>query len=284
MISVAVLNDLDREPQVAYGEYGEIRAEARRRNGGCTTPSDVRLMEGVLARRGIDWRRKITGKPVLGGLRSVTALDGAIMIIADQRDLDPPQPAWLVQWNAESERTRRAHEDRRDAAARHAREKSRRALAVLAAALIDAEVRINPNSTATRAGHPVHLGHIVPRADARSVRRRHPAGIPLCEHPDRWKPRQLSEADGGPATCQQCLKYAMTVRPVCGWPASPGADWALCGKAAQHFYQDDSGTEHPVCGIHARKAGARVAIEEKVSAVLKALDGSSEDTLTGGQQ
>jgi hypothetical protein len=217
MISIADLNDLDRNPQVAYDGYDELRAAARRRNGGFADPSEIPRFHEIIARRGHDWCQSVIGKPMFGGLESIPALDADMLLLADERDLNPPKPPWLVQWQAESEQARRAREERRTAALQ--RDADRWAEA-LAACGVPVEVRPNMHGRRySSALDTAPLRHVVPAIDARSPKRRHPAGVPLCETAGRHQPRQLGEPAGDPATCKQCLTYTAQLTPALRVPA-----------------------------------------------------------------
>src|SRR5258708_38197731 len=102
MISIADLNELSVSPKVAYDGYDELRSTARRRTGGFADPADIPRMREVIARRGHDWCQSVIGKPMFGGLESITALDADMLMVADEGGLEAPMPPWLQQWKAES--------------------------------------------------------------------------------------------------------------------------------------------------------------------------------------
>jgi hypothetical protein len=213
MISIADLNDLDRNPQVAYPEYGDVREAARTRNGGLIAPADLPRMDEVARRRGTDWCRSVVGKPMMSGLRSISATDAVMLIIADERSLEPPEPDWLAQWQAESEVTRKAQEERHHAALTRDRDRWATALAAC-----PVEVEVRPSVNGRRYGSVLGgaLRHVVPLADARSPRRFHAAHRPLCEA--RRTPRQLGDPTGEPATCKSCLTYTAEIKPAAEVP------------------------------------------------------------------
>lgn len=206
MTTIADLNDLRHNPQVAYDGYDELRAAARARNGGLADPREIPSFHEIIHRRGHDWCQSVIGKPMFGGLESIPATDADMLLLADERDLNPPKPAWLVQWQAESEQTRLAREERRQAGLQRDRERWAEALTTC-----EVPVEVRPNMHGRRYGSDLDtapLRHVVPTVDARSPRRRHPAGKPLCEAPGRHQPRQLGDPVDDPATCKQCIASA----------------------------------------------------------------------------
>lgn len=258
-MNFAEIERLKRSPEAAYDEYGKIRQMARNRNGGLVDHGDITRMRDVIRRHGRDWCQSVIGKPMAGGLESISTIDATMLMIADEQGISPPKPGWLVQWQAEAERIQRGNDRRRAVAAQQDEEKSAAALAALATVRITVEIRVNRNSTTVRHGERTHLVHIVPAVDVRSPKRLHQAGIPLCERPGRWKPRNLSGLEDAPVTCVGCLKYATVVRPLCDWDTGS----SKCGKSAQWIWTDAEYPgdprlrERPVCGIHARSAKRR---------------------------
>lgn len=211
MISIADLIGLADNPQVAYDGYDELRQAARRRNGGFADPAGIPLTEEVIRHRGRDWCQSVIGKPMMDGLRSISSTDADMLLVADERGLEPPMPAWLDQWKAESAETRR-QDEARDAAQRRDRDRWDAALANCGVA-----VEVRPNVDGRRYNTVLNDGplrHVVPLADARSSQRRHQAGRALCEA--SRTPRTLGEPTSEPATCQSCLKYTAEIRPVHG--------------------------------------------------------------------
>jgi hypothetical protein len=165
-------------------------------------------MHEVIRRRGSDWCQAVIGKPMFGGLESIQAADADMLLIADERDLDPPLPRWLVQWKAESAQTQRLRDEARATALQRDRD---RWAAALATCGVPVEVR--PNARGRRYATVLDgpLRHAVPLAAARSPRRRHRAGQALCEAARR--PRTLGEPTGEPATCKACLAYTAVLQP-----------------------------------------------------------------------
>lgn len=212
MISIADLNDLATRPQVAYDGYDELRSVARARNGGLTDPQDIPRMQEIIRRRGGDWCQSVIGTPMMGGLRSISATDADMLLVADERGLTPPMPAWLRQWTDESAETRRRRDEGQAAALERDRRRWDDASATCA---VQVEVRENMNH-GRRYGSLLSgpLRHAVPVVDARSSRRRHQAGRALCETPRRSKPLQLGEPTGDPATCKSCITYTAGLQPA----------------------------------------------------------------------
>jgi hypothetical protein len=209
MISIADLLALDQHPVTDYQEYEEVREAARRRNGGFIAPADLPRMEEVLRRRGLEWCQSVTGKPMLGGgLKSISATDAVMLLIADERNLTPPKPSWLEVWQAESAELTRAQEARRAAGLQADRDRWARALATCGV-----PVEVRPNMHGRRYGaswQAETLRHVVPLVDARSTRRLHRAGRPLCEV---GHARQLGDPVDEPATCKGCLRYTAEIQP-----------------------------------------------------------------------
>ena len=214
MISIADLNDLMTNPQVAYDGYDELRAAARRRTGGYGAPREIPLMSRVITRRGVDWCRSVLGKPFNGDLQSIPYTDAHMLLIADERNLDPAIPAWLTEWKAQSAEDQRRRNEAREAALQRDRD---RWAAALAACGVEVEVR--PNVNGRRYGRGAFgnepLRHAIPLVDARSSKRRHPAGRALCEVRHL---RTFGEPTGQPATCASCIKYTAEIRPVRSQP------------------------------------------------------------------
>lgn len=216
MISIADLLELDRHPQAAYPGYEKLRDAARRRSGGFTDPADLPRYAEVHQRRGMDWCRRVTGRPILNGPRSISCVESDMLLIADEAGFDPPAPAWLTEWTAESERMQQAIADQQ-AAARQA--DAERWAAALVTCGVQVEVRPNLNGRRYGAGLQGDgaLRHVVPLQDAVSTVRLHPAGRPLCDASrtrGRHGPRQLGEPVSGPATCKSCLRYTAEVKPA----------------------------------------------------------------------
>jgi hypothetical protein len=211
MTTISYLQRLADHPEVAYEGYGELRAAGKRRNSGFANPADIPLMEAVIRRRGRDWCQSVIGKPMFGGLRSISGADADMLMVADERGFEPPMPAWLEQWKAESAATLQARDEIRTAALERDRQ---RWAAALAGCQVEVEVRPNANGRRLNSVLAGPLRHTVPLADARSKRRLHQAGRALCETADRWKPLVLGSPTEEPATCKSCVAYTAEIRPA----------------------------------------------------------------------
>lgn len=212
MITIAELNDLAANPQVAYDGYDDLRAAARARNGGLADPREIPLMQEVVRRRGADWCMSVIGKPFAGDLRTIPGLDAAMLLEADQRDLEPPAPAWLVQWTAESADVQRRRAEAFAAAGQKDRDRWAAALAASGVSAGQIEVRPNTRSAGqVRGGRRQALLHVVPLIAVRSPRRRHPAGRELCAVSHV---RELGAPSDGPATCVSCVAYTAVIEPA----------------------------------------------------------------------
>jgi hypothetical protein len=209
-----------------YPEFADVAEEARRRSSGPVNPADVRnggLYDQIESRRGDDWCSIITGQRPWPGWQRMSHNDCARLAVADERDIDPPAPAWMVQARAERDQARR---DRtaRDAALEERRRELRDrdmlawdgARAAATAAGVELEVYQNPTARA-RHGFGHHLGHAVPAAAVYSGSRRvrtHQAGRALCETETRPRPLRLEDRPSpeSPVTCVSCLAWAAKVR------------------------------------------------------------------------
>lgn len=200
-------------PAPTYPEYENLRADAEASvaaDGHFVDPVKLRRVQDL--RRSWEWRVSVLGHDD----EHRTLLDMHMLLLADQRDLDPPVPQWLVEARAEGERRdaekRKARQDREDAD-----------MAVWEKALAQAQVELAVlrNGTARpRHGLMHNLGHAVPKVDAVSGRsRRHRAGRALCETETRAKPLDLTGGEGGAVTCTSCLNYTPKIRPADTPPA-----------------------------------------------------------------
>lgn len=197
-------------PAPTWPQYQSLLDEARRTVPSFADPANLYPAAEVVQRRGHDWATAILGYP-FEGFRGVSRVQHQLLQLADQADLDPPLPAWIVEGRAEGERHRVSLDQaRRDQAARDAA----RWAEARDASPVDLEVR-ESSRTRARGGINQHLGHAVPGVDVYSGTRRvrvHAAGRALCETPTRAKPLQLGEATTGPATCVSCLQWATQIR------------------------------------------------------------------------
>lgn len=205
---VAGLLPEHERPPPAYPEYEQLHVDATasaRADGNFVDPVKFRREQSLPRDR--DWRIA-----VLGHDRAPNVVEMHLLLLAHDRDLDPPLPQWLVDARAESD-ARRAQLD----AQRKAAGEADQAAWDTARAGCAVEVEVLRNGHArVRGGQLHHLGHVVPRVDAVSgdVRRprRHRAGRALCETERRAKPLDLSGGEGGPATCVSCLNYVPKIR------------------------------------------------------------------------
>ena len=209
----AELNGLRGNPQAAYPEYEQIRAEARRRAARPIDPCRIPAMEAAVLGHPLAWRSAVLGYPAPGGgLHGIPHADAEMLVIAHERGLDPPAPAWLSEWQAQSAAHDAARQAREDAAYQADCERSAAAIAACAVA-----VDVRPNTRGRRHGNGAfgfqRLRHLTPREDAVSRLRRHPAGRALCETEGRARPLQLGKPTGEPATCHGCLTWAPQILP-----------------------------------------------------------------------
>ncbi|MFB6629989.1 hypothetical protein ACFCWY_08845 [Streptomyces sp. NPDC056362] len=272
------------EPKPTYPEYEELRREAQGKDSGPINGRTIARMEDVVHRRGRDWCTAVLGHD-FPGLNRVPSRDGWLLILADERGLEPALPDRIVQ-------DRRADEARRleraaAADAKLAQEKRRWALAS-GATSIAFGVRENIRHSGPRGS----LRHVTAAVDLVSGRsRRHKAGMALCETPDRTNPLHLGAVlDDLPPTCHRCLAYAGRVRTLDA-PAPPtpgelallrliqsGAVFTVRPGRGQPTVRDTSERSHGVAwGQFGRKVDAAAkriqangwaAAEERWSATL----------------
>lgn len=199
-------------PAPTYPQYQQLRADAEaavKAAGSFVDP--IKLRKVMHLKRSWDWKTAVLGYV---GDGTGTLLEMQLLLLADERDLDPPLPQWLVERRAAD-----AHADEQRAAKRKARDDADQDAweKVLAGCAVDVVVRRN-GTARPRNGYLHNLGHVVPTADAESghgrQRRRHPAGRAVCESERRARPLDLSGGDGGPATCDRCLKWTPQLRPL----------------------------------------------------------------------
>lgn len=199
-------------PAPTYPEYAGLLDEARRTVPSFVDPANLYPAAGVVQRRGHDWATAVLGYP-FDGFRGVSAVQHQLLQLADEADVDPPLPAWIVEGRAEGERRRALRDqERRDQAARNAA----RWAEARAASPVDLEVRESSRARVDGSSYQ-HLGHAVPAVAVYSGTRKvrvHSAGRALCETPTRTKPLKLGCATTDPATCVSCLKWATQVRPM----------------------------------------------------------------------
>lgn len=209
MISIADLNALRGNPQTAYDQYPTILREAKMR---ALQPVDPRAMDDYWAMLRLDttdWVMAVLGWDAPADLHRISCTDAEMLMLADERGLDPALPPWLVQWKAESAETAARQEEARLAVVNRDRDRWAQALA---GCVVPVEVRPNLNQH-IHGGRRQSLMHAVPLADVMSGKTRiHRAGRALCET-GRARPLPLGEPDNGsPGTCVRCLQWMGKIR------------------------------------------------------------------------
>lgn len=202
-------------PEPAYAEYEGVRSEAHRRGGPFVSLADIDRWTEVARRRGGDWCVAVLGKS-FPGVRSISTVDGWTLIVADERDLNPPLPTRILE---DRKRAQEAQELREKRDQERREREVRRWKAALAAVGVEMTVRENTRHTGVNGP----LRHAVPEEELVSGRsRKHLAGRGLCEMPDRADPLHLGEPVDAPANCRRCLAYMEKVRTR-NAPAPPTA-------------------------------------------------------------
>ena len=197
-------------PEPTYPEYPRLRAEAEERvlaEGRFVNPAQLAKVQRL--NRSWEWKVSVLGHD---GDGTQTRLDMQLLLVADEWDLNPDPPAWLVEMRREG-----AERDAAQRAARRARDEADAAASRAAEEACEVALTVQRNGTARpRHGFMHNLGHFVPAVDAYSGfgarRRRHRAGRALCESAARATPLDLSGGTGGAATCVSCLRYAPMIR------------------------------------------------------------------------
>lgn len=198
------------DPEPAYAEFEDVRAEASRRNTSFVSTREIERMEEVAGRRGYDWCSAVLGRGFPGVAR-VPGTEAWMLIVADERGLEPPLPQRIVD-------SRREFDERRDDDRRRREEATEQARRQWDLAVASCPVQVTVHSNLKRVGRR-ELLHAVPGEPVRSKRGVHPAGRALCEH--RRNPRTLGESiDDGTATCQSCVRYVAEIRSMDS-PAPP---------------------------------------------------------------
>jgi hypothetical protein len=201
-----------QHPAPTYPEYAQLLADAQAAvdaQGRFVDPSKLYRVQHL--GRDWEWMTCVLGY-VGNGLAST--LEMHLLLLADERDLNPPLPQWLIERRAAD-----AAADAERQAEIQLEEKQDQAAWEAARQDCEVAVVVRRNGTARpRRGHWHNLGHVVPVVDAESgmgrKRRRHPAGRAVCESEQRARPLDLSGGEGGPATCDRCLKYTPQLRPL----------------------------------------------------------------------
>ena len=256
MISIDYLIRLAGNPEVAYGEYDEVCAEARRRTRGPINPASLDEYREVVAAHDTDWCRSVLGHdvpPSILGRGGLPWLEVEMLRVAHERGLEPSMPPWLIQWKDESAASRTRLEEARGQAQERDADAWAAALATCGVPVDQLEVRPNVRSRQVRSGQRQMLLHVVPLIAVRSKRRGHQAGRALCEA--QRTPRVLGERTDQPATCTSCLKYTAEIQPAETGPASRASS-ELAGQL-DFPSQNPPGERGPVSAPPRRTPGAR---------------------------
>ncbi|WP_331726280.1 hypothetical protein [Streptomyces sp. NBC_00470] len=195
-------------PEPTYSEYNEVRQEARNRDRGPIGGQCIARMQDVIQRRGYDWCTAVLGRP-FPGLRYAPSADGHMLVVADERGLEPELPQRIRQARAEEEAQR---EERQTRAAAKTEAEDRQWSLLVATAPVTFTVR--ENTRHSQMGK--RCRHVTADVDLISGRARlHKACAGLCETPDRPTPLRLSDPlDAQSPNCQRCLEYAGQVRTL----------------------------------------------------------------------
>lgn len=268
VVVTALLPQPDPEP--TYPEYEELRAEARPKGRGPIGGQTIERMSEVVQRRGGDWCTAVLGRS-FPGLRYTDTVDGWMLLLADERGLDPALPDRIV-------KARQAEEARRQE--REAQKKAKLEAEMRRWALVtrSAPVVFSVRENTRHSGVGGALRHVTAEVDLVSGRsRRHKAGMGLCETPGRANPLHLGgPLEDLPPTCKRCIKYAGQVRTLDA-PAPPtpgevatlrliqsGAVFTLRPGRGQPTIRDTSERSHGTAwGQLGRKADAAVKRVEK---------------------
>jgi hypothetical protein len=254
------------EPEPTYPEYEDLLRTALQNVRGPIGGRTVAQMEDVVQRRGRDWCTAVLGRP-FPGLSYVPTSDGWLLLLADERGLDPALPERIVRERQAEDAQR---QERAGAAAVKLEQEKRRWALIAAATSITFAVRENARHT----GVGGSLRHVTAAVDLLSGRsRRHKAGAALCEMPGRTNPLHLgSPLENLPPTCGRCIAYAGQVRALDA-PAPPtsgeaallrliqdGAVFTLRPGRGQPTVRDTSVRSHGVAWGHlGRKVDAAAA-------------------------
>jgi hypothetical protein len=210
VVPAGVLFPEPERPAPTYPEYAKLLEDATAAaaaDGQFVDPVKLRKVEDL--RRPWDWKLAVLGREPRGR----TVVEMHMLLLAHERDLDPPLPQWVLDARAEA----KAHEDAKQAARKRRDDADQAAWdAVLQQSAVRDQLEVLRNGHArARYGYSHNLGHVVPKVDMRSgTKRRHRAGRGLCETETRSKPLDLTGGEGGPATCVSCLNYVPKIRPA----------------------------------------------------------------------
>ena len=191
-------------PAPTYPEYAQLLADAQAahaKDGQFVDPRKVHQVERLP--RDWDWMLRVLGHEYTR--RSM--LEVHLLLLAHERDLDPPLPQWVVDARAAAaaaQAEKQAAAQRLEDAARAVWDAARKDCPVELRVLLNANAHVGRN-----------LGHAVPDVECVSGRqRRHLAGRALCETATRAKPLNLEGGKGTAVTCVSCLKYTPLIRPA----------------------------------------------------------------------
>lgn len=204
---------LNNPPAPVYPQYPAVVALARKLTPPFVDPANLYPERPVAERRGGDWCTAVLGRPV-DLATTLTIHEQYLLIAADQLEVDPPLPEWIVEGRRLSAERQRQRDEARQAMIQRDRDRWTQALAT-AAVEVDVHLGSRARAWTTDGGS---IGHVVPRADVVSGKRRlrtHPAGRALCETPGRARPLAIGDTPEPvttPATCVNCLKWLPQVR------------------------------------------------------------------------
>lgn len=251
----------------AYPEYREVREEAERSSSGPMDPRAPYRMEEVARRRGGAWCSAVLGRPYTG-IRAISTTDAWMLLVADERGLNPPLPARMI---AERE-AQQAAQTERDVLAEERRDREQQRWAAVVG-VVPAPLTVRENTRHSGIGGP--LRHAVPAVELRSGRaRRHLPDRALCESAGRANPLRLGDPVDAPANCRSCLRYTGLVRLAgTAQPPTAGERTLLELVAAGHVFTLRPARSQPeVRDTSQRSRGTRHgALGRKVDAAVERL-------------
>jgi hypothetical protein len=195
-----------------YPGYEELQAAAEasiRADGGFVDPAKLRRFEEL--RRPYDWRVAVLGHDP--GLRP-SLLDLHMLLIADERDLDPPRPAWLVEQREREAAEREAAKQRR-AAVEDARWAEWAALRQ--AFPVPVAVAYNYSGGHHYAGWSQGARHVIALEELSAGRLHRAARSALCTVPSRQRHQDFPDLDTPDAdypTCRACIRTMCRITGV----------------------------------------------------------------------
>lgn len=195
-----------------YPEYEELLAAAEaayRADGGFVNPAKIRDYDSL--DRSHDWFVAVLGHG--GNLSSCTTVEMHLALIADQRGINPPLPAWLTEQRA----AQKAEQDAKDAAYRERQRLLNTEWDALKSALpVNVVAAYNYSGPRHEEYYQSGANHILLRADltvGRLVRR---AGDALCTTPSSARHQIFVDPgeEGGWPSCKTCLRTAARLANV----------------------------------------------------------------------